>query len=79
MISKSAETFGAVAIVAEKAGGKDARCAMAVFAFNAVERGEGNTVSAIEVAEGFKDFGFKLVVRAARGFGSRLHGWPLSS
>jgi hypothetical protein len=33
--------------------------------FQFVERGQGNAVSAIEVAENIKDLSFKLVVRTA--------------
>ncbi len=59
-VGNSTEGFGAVAVVAEAASGKDRRPKLAVFGFKAVERGEGDAVSAIEVLEGFKEFGFEL-------------------
>jgi hypothetical protein len=69
-VGLSAESFRAVAVSMEKAGRKGARRMLAVFSFQSVECGQGNAVSAIEVAEGFKDFGFELVARVvARGFG----------
>jgi hypothetical protein len=63
-VGYGAESFGAVAIVAEAASGKDRRANLSVFGFQSVERGEGDAVSAIEVVEGFKEFGFALAVRA---------------
>jgi hypothetical protein len=61
-VGNGAEGFRAVAVVAEAAGGKDQRPSLAVFGLKAVERGEGDAVSAIEVVEGFKEFGFALMV-----------------
>ena len=45
---------------------------IAIFGFKAVERGQGDAVSAIEMAKGFKDLGFELVVRAALELGLRV-------
>jgi hypothetical protein len=61
-VGNGAEGFGTVAVVAEAAGREDQRPSLAVFGFKAVERGEGNAVSAIEVVKGFKEFGFALMV-----------------
>ena len=59
----------------EKTGGKGARRMLAVFGFQFVERGQGNAVSAVEMAEGFKDIGFELMVRAmARECGAPAPG-----
>jgi hypothetical protein len=58
------ESFRTVAIIMEKASGEGARRVLAVFDFQTVECGQGNAVSAIETAKGFKDFGFELAVRA---------------
>ena len=79
MVGEGAEAFGAVAVVLEEAGGKDAASGEAVFGCEFVEGGEGYAVSAIEVAEGFKELGFHLVISAVlmRGFwllGSGLRG-----
>jgi hypothetical protein len=60
-VGNGAEGFRAVAIFAQAAGGEDRRTDLAVFDFKAVERGEGDTVSAIEVVEGLKEFGFALM------------------
>src|SRR5204862_426732 len=72
MIGQGAEPFGTGAVILQERNRKDARCALAIFGFKLVERGQGNTVSAIEMAERFKEIGFKLVVRA---FGRGLPGW----
>ena len=70
-VGLGAEGFRAVAVVMEKTGGKGAPCALPVFDFEPVERSQGDAVSAIEVAQGFKDFGFELMVRTvAQGFGA---------
>jgi len=61
-VGLGAEGFRAVAVVMEKAASKGAPCALPVFDFQSVERGQGDAVSAIEVAQGFKDFGFELMV-----------------
>jgi hypothetical protein len=55
------EGFCAVAVFAEAAGGKDRWPDLAVFGLKALERGEGNAVSAIEVVKGFKEFSFALM------------------
>lgn len=67
------------AVVAQADAGKDTQAAASkmpgarvVFGFKAVERGQGNSESAVQVAEDFKDLGFELVVGALRfwcGFG----------
>jgi hypothetical protein len=62
-VSNGTKSFRAVAIVAEAAGGEDQRPKLAVFGIQALKRGESNAISAIEVVEGFKEFGFALVVR----------------
>ena len=63
---------------AQTGGGEDAQAifgartrfrAVAVFDFKLVKRGQGNAVSAVEVAEDFKDLGFELVV------GVKLREW----
>jgi hypothetical protein len=65
-VGNGTKGFRAVAIVTEAAGGEDQRPKLAVFGFQALERGESDAISAIEVVESFKEFGFALVVRAAR-------------
>jgi hypothetical protein len=74
-IGLGAEGFSAVTVIMEKTGGKGARHMLAVFGFQFVERSQRNAVSAVEMAEGFKDFGLELVVWAARWFGLRLRRW----
>jgi hypothetical protein len=57
----------------------------AVFDFQFVERGQGHSVSAVKVAENFKDLGFELVVgmKLLGGVGvcsfMNSHGLPASS
>jgi len=53
---------GAVTVVAEAPGREDRRTKLAVFVFQAFERGEGNAVSAVDVVKGFKEFGFALMI-----------------
>ena len=62
-IGLGAKGFCAVAVIMEKTGGKGAWRTLTVFGFQFVERGQGDAVSAVEMAEGFKDFGFELMVR----------------
>ena len=74
-VGNGAKGFRAVAVVAEAAGGEDGGPKLAVFGFKTFERGEGDAVSAVEVMESFKEFGFALLVRAAarglrRGIGA---------
>jgi hypothetical protein len=64
-VGNGTEGFRAVAVVAQASGGKDQRPKLTVFGFQAFERGEGDAVSAVEVLEGFKEFGFALMVGAA--------------
>src|SRR5262245_48740020 len=78
-VGLSLQCFGAGVEFTQTGGGKDAQGVTApplpapgpeaVFDFQFVERGQGNTVSAIEVAEDFKNLGFELVV------GVMLRGW----
>jgi hypothetical protein len=75
-VGDGAERLRAVAVIGEEASGKNARDLQMVFGFKAVQGGQGNAVSAIEMAERFKELGFQLMVRAgALGFGLRLRRW----
>jgi hypothetical protein len=78
-VGLGAESFGAVAVVMQKDGSEGAARVLAVSDFKAVERGQGNAVSTIEVAERLKEIGFQLMVRVvAVGFGLLglwLRGW----
>ena len=65
-VGLGAESFRAVAVVMQKAGREGAPRMLAVFDFKAVERGQGNAVSAVEMAERFKEIGFQLMVRVGR-------------
>ncbi|HZD96331.1 MAG TPA: hypothetical protein VE133_18860 [Candidatus Sulfotelmatobacter sp.] len=75
----SLQRFRPPAVFAQTDAGKDADAVSGVRAvlrlgagiglwtildFQLVERGQGNAVSAIEMAQNFKDLGFELVVRA---------------
>jgi hypothetical protein len=74
-VGEGAKGLGAVAVVLKETCREGSGRAHAIFDFKAVERGQGNAVSAIEVAEGFKEVGFELVVSAAAlGFGARVLG-----
>ena len=46
----------------QKAGGEGARGIQAVFGFKTVKRGQGNAVSAVEMAECLKEVGLQLMV-----------------
>ena len=59
VIGQSANFLRALAEALERWAGKDSAALL-----QAVERGEGNAVSAIEVVKGFKEFGFELMVGA---------------
>ena len=75
-VGEGAERFRAVAVAGEEASGKNAGRLQMVSGLKAVQGGQGNTVSAIEMAERFKELGFQLVVRAgALGFELRLRRW----
>jgi hypothetical protein len=69
-VGLGAKGLRAVLVAVKDALGKDARagnvaCGVkAVLLFQALERGQGNAVSAVQVAEGFKDLGFKLGIGA---------------
>jgi hypothetical protein len=70
VIGQSAKLLRSLAKVEERWAGKDSG-----FLFQAIERGEGKAVSAIELVEGVKYLGFELVVRAAAlccGLGLKL-------
>jgi hypothetical protein len=69
-VSDGAKGFCAIAVVAEAAGGEDWRRELTVFGFQPFERGEGDAVSAVDVVEGFQEFGFALMVRELG-----LRGW----
>jgi hypothetical protein len=78
MIGLRAERFRAMAEIAQAVLGKDApglsirqvcRASATVFAFQLVQRGQGNAVSAVQMAENVKDLGFQLVVVSARALG----------
>jgi hypothetical protein len=60
-VGNGAEGFRAVAVVAQAAGGKDQGPSLTIFDLKAVERREGNAISAIEMVKGFKEFGFALM------------------
>ena len=60
-VNNSAKGFCAVAVVAEAADREDRGTELAVFGFQAFERGNGDAVSAVEVVQGFKEFGFALM------------------
>jgi hypothetical protein len=78
-VGLGAESFRAVAVVMQKTGSEGATRMLAVSDFKTVERGQGNAVSAIEVAERLKEIGFQLMMRVvALGFGLlglRLRRW----
>lgn len=75
-VGEGAESFRAVAVGGEKARREGARRVQAVFAFKPVQRGQGNAVSTVEMAERFKVIGFQLMSGVgALGFGLRLRGW----
>jgi hypothetical protein len=61
-VGNGAKGFRAVTVVAEAGGGEDGRPNLTVFGFKTLERGEGDAVSAVDVVEGFQEFGFALVV-----------------
>ena len=62
MVGEGAKAFGAVAVVLKEACRKDAASGETVFGCEFVECGEGDAVSAIEVAKSFKELGFNLIV-----------------
>ena len=70
-VGLGAQHLGAAAIAVQKARGEDTRAvfALAGFGFKFVERGQGNAVSAVEVAENVKDLGFGLVLVGTRALG----------
>ena len=74
LVSLGPKDFCSIAIIVYKPSRKDAR-RIAVFGFKAVERSQSYAVAAIDMAKGFKDFGFELRVRAALLLGLRLRLW----
>jgi hypothetical protein len=61
-VGNGAENLRAIAVIAETAGGEDGRPLLAVFGFQALKRGEGDAVSAVEVVESVKELGFALMI-----------------
>jgi hypothetical protein len=50
-VGQGAESFCTVTEVMQKAGCEGAGCVQAVFGFKPIERGQGNAVSAVEMAK----------------------------
>jgi hypothetical protein len=84
MVGLRPERFRAMAEIAQAVSGKDAsgliilqvrRASAAVFAFQFVQRGQGNPVSAVKVAENIKDLGFQLVAVSVRALGLGIPVW----
>ena len=69
VVGLGAESFCTVAVVMQKARRKGTRRVLAVFVFKMIERGQGNAVSAVEMAKRLKEVGFQLM------FGLTLRGW----
>ena len=72
-VGQGAERFRAVAVVAQAVVGEDARLLQTVLLCKAVERSQGDAKAAVQVAQGFKEFGFEL--RVWLGCGARSGGW----
>jgi hypothetical protein len=63
-VGLGAKSFCAVAIFMQKDGCEGAGCVQPVFGFKPIKRGQGNAVSAIEMAKRVKELSFQLMVRA---------------
>jgi len=76
-VDEGTKGLGAVAVVAQAGGGKDGRLREAFAVLKAGKRGEGDAVSAVELAKGVKELGFEMgiaglgVGAAAQRFGLR--------
>jgi len=62
-VRHGAKGFSAVAVVAEAASGEDWWPELTILGFQALERGEGDAVSAVDVVKSFEELGFALMVR----------------
>src|SRR5262249_19693443 len=73
-INERPERLRAIAVVLEKAGGKNVRPVQSAPDFQAVERIQGNAISPVEMAERLKNVGFALV-GGVGVLGLRLWWW----
>ena len=78
-VGLGAQDFYPAAIAMQKTCRERLRFVKAIFKLKPIKRGQGDAVSAIEVSQGFKDFGSELVVAGLwyrfGMLGRRLRGW----
>jgi hypothetical protein len=84
-VDQGTERLSTVAVIAQAGGGKDCWPFQAGLVLELLERGQGKTISTVQLVESLKKLGFELKVRAAarrlrRGIGAysfmNSHGLP---